>query len=206
MSLEAWQIELRRQFGRKQKFKVKNLGEQPLFSDFQVSNPASKREYRVSIRGEQPGDNFCSCPDFTTNTLGTCKHIEYPLSWLGRQRGGARALRSGFRPDYSEVHLRYGAKREVSLRPAQSVPTEFAELAAKFFDEQGTLKPSAYSRDSSTFFPKRRTSIIRCAATKTCWHLSPNCAIAKVAPAAGRNLPARNPQPRVRQTRPRAAV
>src|SRR6516225_8756124 len=67
MSLEAWQIELRKQFGREQKFKLRNLGDHPVFSDFEVTNPQSQNTYRVSIRGSQPGDNFCSCADFATN-------------------------------------------------------------------------------------------------------------------------------------------
>ncbi len=145
MSLEDWQIELRRQFGQQQKFKLKNLGEEPVFTDFQVSNPQSKREYRVAIRGGMPGDNFCSCPDFATNTLGTCKHIEYTLAYLRRQRGGAAALKQGFLPGYSEIYLRYGAKREVTLRPASNVPPEFSRVAAKFFDSAGTLKQDAFA-------------------------------------------------------------
>src|SRR5262245_29369181 len=112
MSLEAWQIELRRQFGREQGFRLKNLGEHPLFSEFEVTNPQSQNCYRVAIRGIQPGDNFCSCPDFATNTLGTCKHIEFTLATLERKRGGMSALRAGFQPHYSEVYLHYGARRE----------------------------------------------------------------------------------------------
>src|SRR5438105_15010934 len=61
MSLEDWQRQLRRQFGREQAFAIKNLGAQPVFSEFQVTNPQSKNSYRVSIRGPQPGDNFCTC-------------------------------------------------------------------------------------------------------------------------------------------------
>src|SRR5438132_12755574 len=75
MSLEDWQIELRRQFGREQNFTLKNLGEDRVFSEFEVTNPQSQNSYRVHIRGTQPGDNHCSCPDFATNTLGTCKPI-----------------------------------------------------------------------------------------------------------------------------------
>lgn len=145
MSLEQWQIELRRQFGRKQKFKLKNLGEQAVFSDFQIFNPKSKSTYRLVIRGGLPGDNFCSCPDFTTNTLGTCKHIEYTLAKL-RREGGAAELRQEYKPPYSEVHLRYGARREVGLRPAIDAPPELIRLADKYFDAQGTLKSQAFAR------------------------------------------------------------
>ena len=39
LSLEAWQRELRRQFGREQSFTLTNAGTEPVFSAFQVTNP-----------------------------------------------------------------------------------------------------------------------------------------------------------------------
>src|SRR5205823_2764489 len=96
MSLEEWQIELRRQFGREVKYRLANIGDQPIFSEFQVTNPQSGRDYRVTIRGLQPGDNHCTCPDFMTNTLGTCKHIEFTLARVEAKRGGKAGLRAGF--------------------------------------------------------------------------------------------------------------
>ena len=60
MTLEDWQIELRRQFGRKQDFLLKNLGGQPVFSEFEVTNPQSQRTYRVQIRG---APSFSGRPD-----------------------------------------------------------------------------------------------------------------------------------------------
>src|SRR5262249_46073731 len=105
MPLEDWQIALRKQFGREQKFEFKNVGEHAFYSDFEVTNPESENTYRVSIRGTQPGDNSCSCPDFTTNTLGTCKHIEFTLAQLERKRGGSTALAAGYQPPYSEIYL-----------------------------------------------------------------------------------------------------
>ncbi|WP_428662712.1 hypothetical protein [Reyranella sp.] len=47
LSLLAWQRGLRRQFGREQAFGLENLGSDPFFSEFRVSNPASKSSYRV---------------------------------------------------------------------------------------------------------------------------------------------------------------
>ena len=85
MSLEQWQVALRREFAKAQKFRVKNLGDEPLFSEFEVTNPETRRTYRVAIRGQALGENFCSCPDFAVNTLGTCKHIEHVLHRLGRR-------------------------------------------------------------------------------------------------------------------------
>src|SRR5262249_49425467 len=102
--------------------------------------------YRVFIRGTAPGDNHCSCPDFATNTLGTCKHIEFTLAALERKRGGAAELRAGFQPPYSEVYLHYGAQREVRFRPGTACLVEVARLAAEFFEADGTLQADAFGR------------------------------------------------------------
>ena len=51
MSVEEWQLALRREFGREQRFKIKNLGNEPVFSEFQVATPESGGAYRVAIRG-----------------------------------------------------------------------------------------------------------------------------------------------------------
>src|SRR5262249_4863734 len=91
-------------------------------------------------------DNHCSCPDFATNTLGTCKHIEFTLARLERKRGGAAELRAGFQPAYSEVFLHYGARREVRFRPGGDCPWELARLAERYFGPDGTLRPEAFAR------------------------------------------------------------
>jgi len=142
--LEQWQIALRRQFAQKQNFCLKNIGNEPFFSEFIVTNPLTNSEYRVAIRGMRIGDNYCSCPDFEVNTLGTCKHIEYTLTKLQRKRGGKKALVEGFQPPYSEIYLRYGAKREVIFKPGTECPPALVELAQRYFDNCGLLKPESY--------------------------------------------------------------
>jgi superfamily II DNA or RNA helicase len=146
LGLEDWQRGLRRQFGRDQAFAIKNLGSHPVFSEFRITNPQSKSTYRVAIRGAQPGENYCSCPDFATNALGTCKHIEFTLGWLERRKGGKSALQDGYQPPFSEVYLRYGARRELCFRPGTECPRELARLSARYFDSEGTLHPEAFER------------------------------------------------------------
>jgi superfamily II DNA or RNA helicase len=146
MSLEDWQVELRRQFGREQKFRIVNVGDHAIFSDFEVTNPASGNTYRVRVRGARPGDNFCTCPDFATNTLGTCKHVEFTLAALERRRGGPAALRAGFVPPYSEVFLEYGARRSVRFRAGSECPAGLSAAAAGYFDGDGVLAPGAFGR------------------------------------------------------------
>jgi hypothetical protein len=143
MSLEDWQTALRRQFGRGETFVLANVAGRPIFSEFQVTNPKSRSSYRVVIRGTAPGRNFCSCPDFATNTLGTCKHIEFTLGRLERRPGARAALARGAEPPYSEVYVSYGARRDVRFRAKTDPPAELVRLAARYFDGGGLLRPEA---------------------------------------------------------------
>ncbi len=153
MPLEQWQIALRRQFAQKQNFRLKNTGDEPIFSEFIVKNPQTGGEYRVAIRGFGLGDNYCSCPDFAVNTLGTCKHIEYTLAKLQRKQGGKKAMADGFHPPYSEIYLRYGAKREVLFKAGTECPQSLLELALRYVDNYGILKPQSY-QEFDTFIRK----------------------------------------------------
>lgn len=133
MAVEQWQVRLRKQFGRTQSFEVENIGDEPVFSEFTVTNPQTEGSYRVAIRGTQPGENFCACPDFATNDLGTCKHIEFVLARLEQQRGGRKALVHGFHPSYSEIYLQYGGDRHVRFRAGAECPPVLAKRAADLF-------------------------------------------------------------------------
>ena len=146
MSLEEWQIALRREYGQAQDFRARNLGAERVFSEFEVTNPKSGRSYRVAIRGQESGENFCSCPDFSVNALGTCKHIEWLLDKLGRSRGGKAAFRTGFLPTYSEVYLQYGARRHVRFRAGSLCSQPLRTAASRFFGTDGVLKEDALDR------------------------------------------------------------
>lgn len=137
---------LRREFGQVQNFTLKNVGQHPIFSEFMVTNPDTERSYRVAIRSERLGDNFCSCPDFTVNTLGTCKHIEWTLAHLRKKRGGRRALSEGFSPPFSEIFLRYGTQRHVVFSAGAEASATLKKLAKEYFDENNILRDNAYCR------------------------------------------------------------
>ena len=135
LSPVAWQRALRRQFGREQSFELECLGTEPFFSDFRVGNPQSKSHYRVAIRGLKPGDNFCSCPDYATNELGTCKHIEFTLAQLEKKRGAKAAFAHGYHPPFSELYLRNDSGRAIYFRAGTDCPPAVSKAAALLFDE-----------------------------------------------------------------------
>ena len=134
-----WQRGLRRQFGREQVFGLENLGSEPFFSEFRVSNPASKSSYRVAIRGKGPGGNFCSCPDYSTSELGTCKHIEFTLARLEKKRGAKAAFARGYQPAFSELYLRNDGRRRVHFRAGTDCPPVVRKATAALFDAEGAL-------------------------------------------------------------------
>jgi superfamily II DNA or RNA helicase len=129
-----WQRTLRRQFGREQAFVLENRGDHPIFSEFRVGNPQSKASYRVAIRGLNAGDNYCSCLDYATNELGTCKHIEFVLARLERKRGAKAAFARGWRSVFSEIYLRNDGARALHFRAGSDCPPAVAKAAARLFD------------------------------------------------------------------------
>ncbi len=134
LSPVEWQRGLRRQFGREQAFGLENLTNEPFFSEFRISNPASKSNYRVAIRGKGPSGNFCSCPDYATSELGTCKHIEFTLAQLENKPGAKAAFARGYRPAFSELFLRNEGKRRIHFRAGTDCPPALREAAASLFD------------------------------------------------------------------------
>lgn len=139
LELHEWQRALRRQFGQERagEFEIHNLGKEKIFSEFAVRSPDSGRTYRVAIRGVEPGVNYCSCPDYAINTLGTCKHIEGVLFRI--ERRFAAELRNGFVPPFAEVYVRYGAQRRIVFSPGRDCPPALRGLAARFFGPAGKL-------------------------------------------------------------------
>jgi superfamily II DNA or RNA helicase len=148
MSVEEWQARLRRQASREQTFTWENVGSEPFFSEYALTNPQTKGRYRVAIRGAAPGANFCSCPDFATNDLGTCKHIEFVLARIEARRGGKAALKAGFESVYSEIYLHYAGERSVRFRPGSECPATLLVRARELFSEQRgwTMEPSRFAK------------------------------------------------------------
>ena len=125
MSLEDWQIELRRQFGREQKFRLKQPRRRtPIFSEFEVTNPQTQQHLprarsAAGSRATTPAPAPTSPP--TRSAPASTSSSRSPGS--SSKRGGSDgARRPASSPPYSEVFLQYGAAREVRFRPGSRVP------------------------------------------------------------------------------------
>jgi superfamily II DNA or RNA helicase len=98
---------------RTEKFRVESAAPEQPWTDYKITSALSGKTYRVALRGEERGDSFCSCPDFRTNTLGTCKHILHVLRRTQR-RFPTSVRRKPYRNREAFVHVLYG--EELTLR------------------------------------------------------------------------------------------
>ncbi len=146
LTIDEWQAGLRKQFAIIQNFTVKNLGINPVYSDFEVFNPISKNTYKVAIRSEKPGLNFCSCPDFKVNLLGTCKHIEFMLHKINKSRKLKQIFKMGNIQNYSSISLKYGEDRKIYLRIGEINKAKIQRKAKRYFDDNNFLKENAFDK------------------------------------------------------------
>lgn len=116
-----------------EKMTVKSAQPEQPWTDYEVTNRVSGKSYRVSLRGVEPGDSYCSCPDFRTNTLGTCKHILHVMFKVKR-RFPASALRRAYRRKRLGLHLQYGADVNLRLLVPERLDNEAAKIVAPLRD------------------------------------------------------------------------
>ena len=175
MSLEEWQRTLRRQAAEREMLNVQAVDATLCPGEYRVTNPKSREEYKVVFRAENSMWNYCSCMDFKTSQLGTCKHLEAVKLKLNGHRHVVNT------PSYSSVYLSYRNGRKVSLRIGSNHREEMEQLAKQYFDSHSHLREEAFPifdqflsaaahfdsdfrcyQDAIDFVVDRRESIRRC--------------------------------------------
>ncbi len=141
MTQEEWQTALRRQLAQEEAFGIECVDERLCPGEYTVQSPKTKQEYKVVFRGEGSRWNYCSCFDFKTSQLGTCKHIEAVSQWIAasRKRRVYRQI-----PPYTSVYLSYKGERCVCIRIGSDHRQEFEQLAARYFDHDGVMLETSF--------------------------------------------------------------
>lgn len=141
MTQEEWQTALRRQLAQEEAFGIECVDERLCPGEYTVQSPKTKQEYKVVFRGEGSRWNYCSCFDFKTSQLGTCKHIEAVSQWIAasRKRRVYRQI-----PPYTSVYLSYKGERRVCIRIGSDHRQEFEQLAARYFDRDGVMLDTSF--------------------------------------------------------------
>ena len=142
MKLEEWQVALRKLQAEKETFAIRMVDEQYAPGEFRVVNAATRNEYKVVYRGKDSLWNYCSCYDFKTSQLGTCKHMEAVKLWVRKKRKKVQVAE----PDYSSVYIDYKGPRRVKIRIGDHGREMLERLAKDYFDESGVLREDAYAR------------------------------------------------------------
>ncbi len=117
-----------------EKMYLKSLNGKAPWSDYSVRSALSGKTYRVSLRGFEPGQSYCTCPDFRKNTLGTCKHLMNALNKIKR-RFSASQLKRPYRRKHFGVHLRYGVDMELRLLLPHQMDPAAAKVVKPIRDE-----------------------------------------------------------------------
>ncbi len=97
-----------------EKMRLRSLDAKRLWTEYIVTNAHSGKSYRLTLRGWERGESYCSCPDFKKNTLGTCKHIIYALGRV-KTKFNKTIRHTKYQPREIGVYLRYGKRLELRL-------------------------------------------------------------------------------------------
>ena len=141
MTLVEWQRRLREQVAAEEPMGVSAVDERRLPGEYEVKNPQTRQTYKVVYRGQDSPWNYCSCMDFKTSRLCTCKHLEKVRLWISENR--KQRVHTEL-PAYTSVYLSYTEGRQVKIRVGSDHREEFMQLASQYFDAEGVMFPYAF--------------------------------------------------------------
>ncbi len=146
MTVEQWQIGLRKQIAEKTDLKFSNIGDGIVFSDYKVYNASTKNNYKVALRSVDNSLNYCSCYDFKTNQLGTCKHIEGLLMFIRKRPGLRKALKQPYSTTYSSMYMEYRGERKIKLRIGTENTALYKKLIKPYIDNTEELNEKGFEK------------------------------------------------------------
>ncbi|HUX75324.1 MAG TPA: DEAD/DEAH box helicase [Anaerolineae bacterium] len=133
------QIERRRKRGKEELAKIVNQGRHPVYSTFEVTS-ASERVYTVQIRSLTERLNTCTCPDYRTNTIGTCKHIEGVLVNLGSEFADQWEEFIAQAPPITQMYVHHAERTTVRVTLPFPEGENLHALLTRYFDAEGVLQ------------------------------------------------------------------
>jgi SNF2 family DNA or RNA helicase len=145
LSVTEWQTILRRQIGERSSFTILNIDGKQVYGDYKVYNQGTKNTYKVALRSNDNSLNFCSCYDFKTNQLGTCKHIEAVLQKVRKKRDLRKGLLLPYQTFYSSMYIEYRGERKVMFRIGTENSKEYRQLLKPYLGKDGSLTEKGFA-------------------------------------------------------------
>lgn len=137
-------LDERAERARSERFKVVAADPAQPWTDYTVTSLLSGKSYRVALRSVERGPSYCSCPDFRSNTLGTCKHILH-VQGKAKRKFDAADLKKPYRRKRIAVHLHYDHDVTLRLAAPDRLKDDVAEVIKPLLGKpienmQGLLK------------------------------------------------------------------
>ena len=134
--VEKQEVGVRQKRAAKEGFRIRRRDGEGVFGIFDIVSP-SRKTYTVEIRSVGERVNSCTCPDFETAMLGTCKHIEAVL--LAHQKRAKRkfAKAAVSPPSIAQVLVDRNGPPRIRLISPESPTPGVQELARDYFDMEG---------------------------------------------------------------------
>ncbi|MEZ5449763.1 MAG: DEAD/DEAH box helicase [Thiolinea sp.] len=133
-------LEWRRKRGRTE-VEVEPVKADTVFGAWKVNSITDdtffSHRYRVNIRSLSERNNYCTCPDFATNQLGTCKHIEGVLHKLRKRRDFAALSQQGAPTPYVFLNWNSDPAPQIGLYRTAEMDQRLRTLLDGYFDAAG---------------------------------------------------------------------
>ncbi|MCP4536749.1 MAG: DEAD/DEAH box helicase family protein [Chloroflexi bacterium] len=133
------QIKRRRKRGKEEMAKIVNQGRHSVYSTFEVTS-TSERIYTVQVRSLTEQLNSCTCPDYRTNTIGTCKHIEGVLVNLQKEFADQWDEFVAQAPPVTQVYVHHAEQTTIRVMLPFPKSKKLNALVTRYFDAQGILQ------------------------------------------------------------------
>ncbi len=107
-----------------------------IFGEHELTNERGLH-YRLTFRDLEKEQGYCSCPDYRTNKLGTCKHLLYAFSLF--KETGPQTLPDQAYP-FIEIYLDPLDEYRISWCYPQQLPPETEQLLNEYFTVERKLR------------------------------------------------------------------
>lgn len=138
MEMIQQQIERRRDRAAEDIAAITNRGKHKVYSTFDVTSN-SGRAYQVQIHSLTELLNNCTCADYQTNLIGTCKHIEAVLLNLQDSLGKEWDKMAAAKPPLVHLYLHQAESATVRMTLPLPGTGKLREVLLRYFDADGTL-------------------------------------------------------------------
>jgi len=127
-------LDERRQRAAQERMTLRSGNPNLPWGDYTLTSHQSGKTYRISLLGDGPGQAYCSCPDFRTNHLGTCKHIMHAVEKV-KTRFSKKDLQRRPRIRQTWLWLDYQEQAALRFTLPDNAPEDLLKIIGKWATE-----------------------------------------------------------------------